>query len=53
MSTPVHVSVVLLVVLSKGLDHGARLLGAGGAVEVNQRLAGVRLLDKMVDWLVY
>ena len=52
VSASVHIGVVLLVVLSEGLHNGARLLGGGGAVEVNQRLTRVRLLGRMVDWLV-
>ena len=39
MGAAVHVGVVVVVVVLKGLEHLARLLAGGGVVEVDQRLA--------------
>src|ERR1700688_1564689 len=45
MQTTMHVGVVVLVVISKCIEHGARFLRGCGAIKVDQAMA-MRLLTK-------
>src|SRR5437588_4286163 len=39
MQSAMHIGVFVLVIISNNVEHSARLLGAGGVVEVDQRMA--------------